>query len=814
MKQTLRITFALSALFLVACQGDNTSEGVYGDGATTLTVALPTTRTSLGDKSGDTYPVYWSEGDKIAVNGAESAAAVVDASNASLANFTFSSALSYPYNITYPYTSTTTAEVAKVIFPAEQNYVKGSFGAGDAPMCGYVASKGDRVALKHLAGVLKFPIKANRKGVVLHKIVVTSTSGASLSGEFAVNCQEVTITPTENCGGAVTYLLPSNFTLSTSEASECYISLPSGELGECMVEFVDADGGVMVGKWNANNLRAGVVREFKTITYEVGALFALTALGSEEDAFDINPSAPVRGYVRDDSGNGIEGVAVSDGFSVVTTNAEGYYSINVSSNTWYIYISIPSEYEIPRGEYGLPCFYKRYNPAQRQYDFELKPLVGGKEEKFALFAIADVHITTKDKAEKFKNSVVSHLNKQYNQYAEQGVSAYCVNLGDNITNYDKHNTSAWRDDILPGMETSQAPIFSVFGNHDCCYFDANSPLVTDDRSSTYNLKAQREFEDMFGPVNYSFNRGDTHIICMRDILYTNPDVCAIERGFTVEQYNWLKQDLANVPKDKMVVLCVHHQLYNADSPYCQEILSMLDDYKEGHIMSGHSHIQRNLRYGNHNDIYEHVTCSVGGPVWTFDLCGDGTPCGYQIFEAEGAHFADWYYISYLEGRDTRDSQFHLYRGNARTGAPISGTNNNGTKGYYQFNFSENTILANVYNADSRWKISVYEDGEYSGAMTQLPGAKPAYSELIGDGSYENPFRYAEGVVTGYDFYVGGFHLGLKGRQTSHSGAWVQCVHMYKYELKNKDAKVKVVVTDFFGKEYTMEEFVDGTTYTF
>ena len=107
-----------------------------------------------------------------------------------------------------------------------------------------------------------------------------------------------------------------------------------------------------------------------------------------------------------------------------------------------------------------------------------------------------------------------------------------------------------------------------------------------------------------------------------------------------------------------------------------------------------------------------------------------------------------------------------------------------------------------------------KDGEYSGAMTQLPGAKPAYSELIGDGSYENPFRCADGVVTGYDFYVGGFHLGLKGRQTSHSGAWVQCVHMYKYELKNKDAKVKVVVTDFFGNEYTETEITEGTDYTY
>ena len=67
----------------------------------------------------------------------------------------------------------------------------------------------------------------------------------------------------------------------------------------------------------------------------------------------------------------------------------------------------------------------------------------------------------------------------------------------------------------------------------------------------------------------------------------------------------------------------------------------------------------------------------------------------------------------------------LYRGDAVTGAAMPsapGTTDNpdGVKGFYKFNFAENVLLANVYNADSKWSVKVYEDGLYSGDMTLLP----------------------------------------------------------------------------------------------
>ena len=61
----------LACIFAVGCQvGDNTDNTINTDTkGVVLGISLEQTRTSLGAKDGDRYPVYWSEGDKIVVNG-------------------------------------------------------------------------------------------------------------------------------------------------------------------------------------------------------------------------------------------------------------------------------------------------------------------------------------------------------------------------------------------------------------------------------------------------------------------------------------------------------------------------------------------------------------------------------------------------------------------------------------------------------------------------------------------------------------------------------------------------------------------------
>ena len=505
--------FGLLLLF-VGCQRDLTS-GVTGGNETVLTVSLGKTRTSLGGKVGDKYPVYWSEGDKVVVNGIESNEIVIDADNHSLATFTFSGDIKRPYNITYPYCEATSAEQPVVEFPAEQSFIEGSFDTNCAPMCGYSESS-NTLSLRHINGVLRFPVTASTDGVVLNQIVITSTN--KIAGEFAVDCQNATIEATENSANSITYTV--NESLSTTDEKVFYITMPAVDAGSCTVEFLDSKGKKMTSNWSASTIKAGVVREFKEITYIADATCGLISWDIDTDELYYGNIA--EGYVKDNNGNPIANVAVSDGFTVVTTDEAGYYSMEVSSDCWYIYISLPAEYEVPINEYGQPCFYKKYNESVYQYNFTLTPLPGGKEEKFALFAFGDGHISSSTRYKRFKNETIPAVKNHSTELKTKGIPCYGITLGDVISNgYTTNNKGQWRDDVRDGYAVSNTglPVFQVMGNHDNTFCNAENPLTTDSRTSTYELAAQREHEDIFGPVNYSFDRGNAHIIGMRDIIY-------------------------------------------------------------------------------------------------------------------------------------------------------------------------------------------------------------------------------------------------------------------------------------------------------
>ena len=214
------------------------------------------------------------------------------------------------------------------------------------------------------------------------------------------------------------------------------------------------------------------------------------------------------------------------------------------------------------------------------------------------------------------------------------------------------------------------------------------------------------------------------------------------------------------------------------------------------------------------------------------MCGDGSPAGYGVFTCEGTTFTDWYHVGYDKTSKNRSHQMRLYRGDAITGAEISGSNTSKTKGYYAFNFDDDILLANVYMADSQWTISVYEDGEYSGKMELISTenilsdakyyARPKiykpnnnYTDALmeGNGSSSSPF--CSPVPTAGDIYASGYIGGVRGHADHTVGSNAQCYHMYMYRLKKKNFdKIKVVAEDKrFNRTYTETKVTTGTDYS-
>ena len=849
MKKINLLLLLFVALLLGACIQSN--EVDYDGPYTEISVSLGDTKTSLGEKGDDgIYPIHWSATDRIVMNGSpsEKMTIVEETGNAV---FTFKGTMEGERYITYPYTaeSSCTAEQPTVVFPAAQSYIEGTFDLNAAPMCGYSVDGEGTTTLQHLAGVLRFAFVASAPNTTIKQVSITTTAeDAALAGEYEVDCKTGEITPIEGTTSkTITYSLgEKGLALSTSVEKYLHITIPKGNFGSCVIAVTDSNGRSMMMKWSANNIKAGIVREFKKIYYKADATISIDSFESEDDDISMDTITVVDdmdifeddiiidyipglvyGYVKDTTGNPIAGVSVSDGFTVVQTNANGFYQMESNPEAYHIFITTPAEYKIPINNIGQACFYKEFFYFKSLYDFTLEPLSGGKEEKFVLFGMADPQVSSDAGYNRFINEAVPKIKRHVESIS---LPCYGIVLGDIITMSTTTDKTNYMYQMRNGHSVNSLgmPVFYVMGNHDHNYHNATQPLTTDWRNLTTNIKAQRLYEKIFGPANFSFERGDAHIISMRDIIFTTAtDPTTYHCGFTDEQIAWLEADLANVPKDKLIILGVHIQIYNNNRESLQSVLAILNQYQNVHILSGHWHRNRNFEHSaegsTYSNIYEHNISAVCGGWWSSNIAGDGAPNGYKVFEIEGNKMANWHFRGYPDGMDDRNYQMRLYRGNALTGAaiPEGDANTNGTKGYYKFNFAENVILANIFSSDTKWTVDIYENGKKTGSMTKMDIATTTgctVEQLVGTYVLEDPRRVPDGIELSHDMWAAGFQLGVLGRSMTANATFEACYTMWKGTLKNPNAAtIKVVATDRFGNQFECSTFsatAEGSDYTY
>lgn len=272
MKALFKLFLAVAAgMFALSCVTDATEDlGVNLGGQTTeISISLEESRTHIADKDGDSYPLYWSEGDKIAVNGVASAPLAKEAHGKSSATFVLDGVVAYPHNIVYPAPAegVTAAEGLQVVtFPATQNYVAGSFDEGAAPMYAYVSDAEAQTTLHHLAGVLRIAVKGNGEKLTAMTI---ATESAKIAGNFDIDCTSGALTAQADATNAINVNFSEPVTLG-AEATPIYVALPAGKHG-VMTVTLTADDTIMELLFNST-IHAGVVKEFAEVTYKAGAL--------------------------------------------------------------------------------------------------------------------------------------------------------------------------------------------------------------------------------------------------------------------------------------------------------------------------------------------------------------------------------------------------------------------------------------------------------------------------------------------------------------------------------------------------------------
>ena len=198
MKKVHYILLLAGMGFLASCAKEVLLESEGASGAkgekTTLSVGLPATKTYMGELSGTTRKVYWSNGDQIAVNGASSAALSGLADKTSTTAFDFDAALNPPFNILYP--ASVYADASHVTLPASQVGRAGGFNDGQLPMAGY-SSNGADITLSHLCAVVKVSVNASTNLSVLNSVTFQGRNNEKVSGTFSI-----TYTGTPSLGSA------------------------------------------------------------------------------------------------------------------------------------------------------------------------------------------------------------------------------------------------------------------------------------------------------------------------------------------------------------------------------------------------------------------------------------------------------------------------------------------------------------------------------------------------------------------------------------------------------------------------------------
>ena len=296
MKNLTKIFMAVVAgLLAFSCVQDTTEDlgvNVEGGKGGVYEVSLSleeATKTQLGEKVDGIYPLYWSEGDAIAINGIVSNP--LEAGGSANATFKFNEEVSRPFCVVYPATEGagegTTYPVA---FASTQPYAEGTFASGVAPMYGYAAELAEGevespIQLNHLTGVLRLAVKGHGEKVTS---VFVKTESGKIAGSFTVDCATGALTASEDATNTVTVTCGEGLVLG-EEATPIFFAVPAGSYGTFVITVITESHGHMTVKFNSDlkPVNVGVVREFGEIEY--------TPTADENDVFLIDsPEALIR----------------------------------------------------------------------------------------------------------------------------------------------------------------------------------------------------------------------------------------------------------------------------------------------------------------------------------------------------------------------------------------------------------------------------------------------------------------------------------------------------------------------------------------
>ena len=529
--------------------------------------------------------------------------------------------------------------------------------------------------------------------------------------------------------------------------------------------------------------------------------------------------ATIYGTVECD-GTPLEGVAVSDGFTIVKTDKKGLYNLVSEKKNGNVFITIPSGYEATVAAGDVQPQYWAALTADKgsaeRHDFCLKKV---DNDKHIMLAITDIHLSNQlGDIEQLKTIVMPRIKEEVEKYRQQGIPVYTMCMGDSSFDlfwYDfLFDIKDFRTTI--GKIGYPTPIFHTMGNHD------NDGATEPNADTDFN--ATKKYRDTFGPTYYSFNIGKVHYIMLDNLRYRNEKRKNMKPGKNMagarnydhivveEQMEWLRKDLAMIEdKTTPIVVGMPCPVYRMKSEHnSTELYSYFSDenggrtlppalyfseafkeFKELHYLTGHTHklITTHCKYSTDypqlaNTIDHNVSAICG--AWWFTaahggphLAPDGSPAGFSVFPVEDKSI-EWYFTSADCGAEKQFRAFDLnaVRDYYRTSGELHVLLENNPLLTDFAKVEDNRVAIHVWDWAPDWKITVTENGKPL-TVVHEPMENPQYTV-----AYKIPKSI--------------WRRNLK-KNTFKAETTAQLFHV---TASAPDTTLEITVTDSFGKVYT------------